>query len=134
VIAELRIEVGFLPAAFSFFSRTVADPREDSSSYCFMLTLPKFCLSIPKIRTYVEDVVGLYLNIVSLSLDTQLRKLIIQPLSHFHDGRIVVRYTPKAHSLSTRTVRFMNLGRIHGLSSHREKQEMVNHIDFLAIN
>jgi hypothetical protein len=131
VIAELRIEVGFLPAAFSFFSRTAADPREDFSSYCFMLTLPKFCLSIPKIRTYVEDVVGLYLNIVSLSLDTQLRKLIIQPLSHFHDGRIV-RYTPKAHSLSM--VRFMNLGRIHGLSSHREKQEMVNHIDFLAIN
>ncbi|KAF8798341.1 hypothetical protein BYT27DRAFT_7218575 [Phlegmacium glaucopus] len=84
-IAELCYELGFLAASF-FLSRTSAS-RSDHSRLIATLTY-QLCLSIPEIRSYVEDVVDLDRNIFGLSIETQLRKLIIEPLSHLHDNLI----------------------------------------------
>ncbi|KAF8798299.1 hypothetical protein BYT27DRAFT_7123300, partial [Phlegmacium glaucopus] len=82
-IAELCHELKLLAASF-FFSRTAAG-RSDHSRLIATLTY-QLCLSIPEIRTHVEDAIEVDPNIFSLSLEDQLRKLIIEPLSHFHDN------------------------------------------------
>jgi len=82
-IAELCNELKLLAASF-FFSRTAAG-RSDDSRLISTLTY-QLCLSIPEIRTFVEDTVELDSNIFSLSPENQLQKLIIEPLSHFRDN------------------------------------------------
>ncbi|KAF8798342.1 hypothetical protein BYT27DRAFT_6902536 [Phlegmacium glaucopus] len=82
-IAELCHELKLLAASF-FFSRT-SEGRNDHSRLIATLTY-QLCLSIPEIRTYVEDAVELDPNIFSLSLPVQVRRLIIEPLSHFRDN------------------------------------------------
>ena len=82
-IAELCYELKLLAASF-FFSRTAAG-RSDHFRLIATLTY-QLCLSIPVIRTYVEKAVELDPNIFYLSLETQFRKLIIEPLSHFPDN------------------------------------------------
>ena len=82
-IAELCYELKLLAASF-FFSRT-ATGRSDDSRLIATLTY-QLCLSIPEIRTYVEDAVELDPNIFSLSPEDQLQKLIIEPLSHLYDN------------------------------------------------
>ncbi|KAF8798371.1 hypothetical protein BYT27DRAFT_7228440 [Phlegmacium glaucopus] len=93
-IAELCHELKLLAATF-FFSRTAAC-RNDHSHLIATLTY-QLCLSIPEIRTYVEDAVELDPNIFSLSLETQARKLIIEPLSHFRDN--LSRYRGRIHPM-----------------------------------
>ena len=48
----------------------------------------QLCLSIPEIRSYVEDAVELDPEIFSFYLEVQLpsRRLIMEPLSHFHNN------------------------------------------------
>ncbi|KAF8798344.1 hypothetical protein BYT27DRAFT_6902614 [Phlegmacium glaucopus] len=82
-IAERCHALKLLAASF-FFSRTAAG-RNDHSRLIATLTY-QLCLSIPEIRTYVKDIVELDPNIFSLSLETQLQTLIIEPLSHFRDN------------------------------------------------
>ena len=82
-IAELCYELKLLAASF-FFSRT-ATGRSDDSRLIATLTY-QLCLSIPEIRTYVEDAVELDPNIFSLSPEHQLQKMIIEPLSHLRDN------------------------------------------------
>jgi len=93
-IAELCYELKLLAASF-FFSRTAAG-RNDHSRLVSTLTY-QFCLSIPELRTYVEKAVELDPNIFSLSIETQLRKLIIEPLSHFRDS--LSRYHAHIHPM-----------------------------------
>ena len=82
-IAELCHELKLLAASF-FFSRT-ATGRSGDSRLIATLTY-QLCLSIPEIRTYVEDALELDPNIFSLSPEDQLQKLIIEPLSHLYDN------------------------------------------------
>ncbi|KAF8798343.1 hypothetical protein BYT27DRAFT_6902617 [Phlegmacium glaucopus] len=93
-IAELCHELKLLAASF-FFSRTSAG-RNDHSRLIATLTY-QLCLSIPEIRTYVEDAVELDPNIFSLSLETQVLKLIIEPLSYFRDN--LSRYCNYIHPM-----------------------------------
>ena len=93
-IAELCYELKLLAASF-FFSRTAAG-RNDHSRLVSTLTY-QFCLSIPELRTYVEKAVELDPNIFSLSIETQLGKLIIEPLSHFCDN--LSRYHARIHPM-----------------------------------
>jgi hypothetical protein len=82
-IAELCCEFKLLAASF-FFSRTATGRNDDSR---LIATLAyQLCLSIPEIRTYVEDAVELDPNVFSLSLESQLQKLIIEPFSRFRDS------------------------------------------------
>ena len=82
-IAELCDELKLLAASF-FFSRTAAG-RNDHSRLIATLTY-QLCLSIPEIHTYVEIAIELDPNVFSLSLDNQVRKLILEPLSHLHNN------------------------------------------------
>ena len=82
-IAELCDELKLLAASF-FFSRT-APGRNDHSRLIATLTY-QLCLSIPEIGIHVEEAMELDPNIFSLSLENQVRKLIIEPLSHLHNN------------------------------------------------
>ena len=82
-IAEICHELKLLAASF-FFSRTAAG-RNDHSHLIATLTY-QLCVSIPEIRTCVEDALELDPNVFSLSLENQVQKLIIEPLSHFYDN------------------------------------------------
>ncbi|KAF8798307.1 hypothetical protein BYT27DRAFT_7066133, partial [Phlegmacium glaucopus] len=93
-IAELCHKLKLLAASF-FFSRTAAG-RSDHSRLIATLTY-QLCLSIPEIRTYVEDAVELDPNIFSLSLEAQLQTLIIEPLSHFRNN--LSRYHGHIHPM-----------------------------------
>ena len=81
--AELCHELKLLAASFSF-SRSAG--RRSDEPHLIATLAYQLCLSIPEIRTYVEDVVELDPNIFSLSLEVQLQKLIIEPFSHLHDN------------------------------------------------
>ena len=82
-IAEICHELKLLAASF-FFSRT-ATGRNDHSRLIATLTY-QLCLSIPEIRTYVEEAIQHDPNVFFLSLDDQVRKLIIAPLSHLRNN------------------------------------------------
>ena len=82
-IAELCSESKLLAASF-FFSRT-ATGRNDHSRLISTLAY-QLCQSIPEIRKSIEDAVELDPNIFSLSIETQLRKLIIEPLLRLRDN------------------------------------------------
>ena len=83
-IAELCHDLKLLAASF-FFSRTTTG-RSDSSHLIATLTY-QLCLSIPEIRSYVEDAVELDPEVFALSLEVQLQKLVLEPLSHLHNKR-----------------------------------------------
>ena len=93
-IAELCHELKFLAAGF-FFSRTTAG-RNDHSRLISTLTY-QLCLSIPEIRIYVEDAIELDPNLFFLTLDDQVRKLIIEPLSRLHSN--VDQYHGRIHPM-----------------------------------
>ena len=91
-IAEICHELKFLAASF-FFSRTAAG-RNDHSRLISTLAY-QLCLSIPYIRIYIEDAIKLDPNVFSLSLENQVQKLIIEPLSYLHNS--VNQYHGRTH-------------------------------------
>ena len=78
-IAERCHEAKILAASF-FFSRT-AEGRNDESRLIPTIVY-QLCLSIPAIRTYVEDALEQDPLILSRSLEAQLHGLIVEPLNH----------------------------------------------------
>ncbi|KAF8155501.1 hypothetical protein B0H34DRAFT_498297 [Crassisporium funariophilum] len=77
-IAELCQEYGLLAASF-FFSRT---SRDRNSAKRFFSTLAyQLAIAIPKLKERIEKVIEVDPSVVNKSMDIQLKKLILQPLS-----------------------------------------------------
>jgi len=80
-ITELFYEMNMLVASF-FFSTTV---EGCSNSTLLIATIAyQLCLSIPEVRCYIEAVVERDPDILRLSLEAQVQKLIIRPLSQIN--------------------------------------------------
>ena len=82
-IAELYFGINVLAASF-FFSRMAADCSD--STLVIATIAYQLCLSIPEVRSYIEAAVERDPDILRLSLEAQVQKLIIWPLSrvNFH--------------------------------------------------
>ncbi|KAF8153383.1 hypothetical protein B0H34DRAFT_723341 [Crassisporium funariophilum] len=88
-IAELCFTANLLAASF-FFSRTAAG-RNDTK--CLVPTLVyQLCLSIPEIRSRVEEIIDRDPMVLSRSVDAQFQALIIDPLLHTMTPRFSPRF------------------------------------------
>jgi cytidylate kinase len=77
-LAELCFDMNILAASF-FFSRMAADC---SHSTLVIATIAyQLCLSIPEVKSYIEAAVERDPDILRLSLEAQVQKLIIPSLS-----------------------------------------------------
>ncbi|KAF8816638.1 hypothetical protein BYT27DRAFT_7127504 [Phlegmacium glaucopus] len=77
-ITELCHEMNILAASFSF--STTVEGCSDSTRLIVTIAY-QLCLSIPEVRCYIEAVVERDPNILQWSLDAQIQKFIIWPLS-----------------------------------------------------
>lgn len=77
-ISELCFDINILAASF-FFSRMA--PNCSDSTLVIATIAYQLCLSIPEVSSYIAAAVERDPNILRLSLETQVQKLIIWPLS-----------------------------------------------------